>query len=471
MASEKPLPVETLLPFNERRISRGHSMSRTSPADNSKSYDQSPESPDEDYQSGNETEKPKRQKRSRACIACRNMKIRCLPIEGQEACSGCAKVNRECVMPGPPRKRQKTVHKVAELEKKINALTDALLAKSQHADSTPTDSSENPHSGLSISEPAKMDATSVDDHAHMHDRYERNFLDQAFPHAATNEFNNISCVPTHVEALAKDPYVDVIERGDLSVETATAMFKYWLQKMCATSPQVVFPPGTEMQDVRRRRPMLFLTIMTISSPMIQPAAQPALTIELHRQLADRVMFHGEKSLDLVQALILNCQYYMRPRTARDMSFNQSIHSAAVMCLELGIGKRSPTERTRSPIEELELRRTWLACYQVASVVTILLRLPSLIKYSKHISECLKYVNSSPYAQPSDRWLCALVRLQRLLEEVAVAFDMDDPAGKVNFLEAKTQYQLKSFERELEKWKQETDVPVEKGKKSNLKTFN
>lgn len=463
MAPEKPLPVESLLPFNERLVSSGHSMSRISPIDNSKSYDQSPESPEEDYQSGNETEKPKRQKRSRACIACRNMKIRCLPIEGQEACSSCAKVNRECVMPGPPRKRQKTVHKVAELEKKINALTDALLAKSQHADTTPTDSSENPQSGRSISEPAKTDATLVDDRAHMHDRYERNFLDQAFPDATTNEFSNISCVPAHVEALAKDSYVDVIERGDLSVETATAMFRYWLHKMCASSPQVVFPPGTEMQDVRSRRPMLFLTIMTIASPMIQPAAQPALTIELHRQLAERVLFHGEKSLDLVQALILNCQYYMRPRTARDMSFNQSIHSAAVMCLELGIGKRSANERSRSPIEELELRRTWLACYQEASVVTILLRLPSLIKYSKHISECLKYVNSSPYAQPSDRWLCALVRLQRLLEEVAVAFDMDDPAGKINFLEPKIQYQLKSFERQLEKWRQETDVPIAKCK--------
>lgn len=96
-------------------------------------------------------------------------------------------------------------------------------------------------------------------------------------------------------------------------------------------------------------------------------------------------------------------------------------------------------------------------------VTILLRLPSLIKYSTHIAECVQFISSSPYAQPSDKWLCALVRLQRLLEEVAVAFDMDDPAGKVNFLEAKIQYQLKSFERQLELWKQETDVPVDKCK--------
>lgn len=367
MAPEKPLPVESLLPFNERRVSGGHSISQPTTMENAKTYDQSPDSHEEDYQSGNETEKPKRQKRSRACIACRNMKIRCLPIEGQEACSSCAKVNRECIMPGPPRKRQKTVHKVAELEKKINALTDALLAKGQHSDTTPTDTSENPQTTESTSEPAKTDATSIEGGLPMTGRYERNFIDQAFPDATTPEYNGVSCVPSHVEALAKDPYVDVIERGDLSMEVATSMFKYWLQTMCASSPLVVFPPGTEAHDVRRRRPMLFLTIMTIASPMIQPSAQPALTVELNRQLSERVLFHGEKSLDLVQALTLNCQYYTRPRTARDLSFNQYVHAAAVMCLEIGIGKRSRGERGRSPAEELELRRTWLACYQEASV--------------------------------------------------------------------------------------------------------
>lgn len=98
-------------------------------------------------------------------------------------------------------------------------------------------------------------------------------------------------------------------------------------------------------------------------------------------------------------------------------------------------------------------------------MSILLRLPSLVRYSTHIDECLQYLRTSPYAQPSDKWLCALVKLQRLLEEVAVAFDMDDPAGKVVFLESKIQYQLRSFERQLEAWRHETDVPVEKGEYS------
>lgn len=38
--------------------------------------------------------------------------------------------------------------------------------------------------------------------------------------------------------------------------------------------------------------------------------------------------------------------------------------------------------------------------------------------------------------------------------------MDDPTADINFLEPRIQYQLKSFERQLELWKKNLDVPVD-----------
>lgn len=38
--------------------------------------------------------------------------------------------------------------------------------------------------------------------------------------------------------------------------------------------------------------------------------------------------------------------------------------------------------------------------------------------------------------------------------------MDDPTADINFLEPRIQYQLKSFERQLEMWKKDLDVPVD-----------
>ncbi|EXJ56831.1 hypothetical protein A1O7_07175 [Cladophialophora yegresii CBS 114405] len=454
MALQRPLPVETLLPFDQIRSSETRAILQDGDRQDSNTYSQSPDSQEDDDASG--TEKPKRQKRSRACVACRNMKIRCLPIEGQEACKACSKVNRQCIMPGPPRKRQKTVHKVAELEKKINALTEALLAKQQQTDTGKLEAESPPKDAAttSSSEPARTEDTSNTSL----DSYHRAMIEQAFPPTAQPRFNTSCGGGPPFEPLARDDYVDVVERGDLTVESATKLFSFWRGRMCETTPMIVFPASADIQGIRKTRPMTFLAILTAASAVIQPSAQPALTIELNRQISERVLFHGDKSLDLIQAMLFNSQYYIRPRTARDMAFNLNIQAASVMALELGIGKRSKV--VRNPEEEAELCRTWLACYQSNITVTNILRLPSLIRFGPRVEECLETLSKSPYAVPSDKWLCATVGLARIAEEVSAAFDMDDPGAELKFTEPRIQHQLKCFQRQLRLWEKTVDVSID-----------
>src|SRR5689334_687614 len=68
-------------------------------------------------------------KKARACQACRQMKIRCEPVDNQDYCKRCAKMNIQCLVSEPARKRQKTAHRVSQLEKKIDALTAALKTR------------------------------------------------------------------------------------------------------------------------------------------------------------------------------------------------------------------------------------------------------------------------------------------------------------------------------------------------------
>lgn len=68
-------------------------------------------------------------KRPRACEACRGLKVRCDqdPARPEIPCKRCAKAGRQCVITQPSRKRQKKADgRVAELEKKLDALTAAL---------------------------------------------------------------------------------------------------------------------------------------------------------------------------------------------------------------------------------------------------------------------------------------------------------------------------------------------------------
>lgn len=69
-------------------------------------------------------------KRPRACDSCRGLKVRCDQERPDQSCRRCAKAGRPCVTTPPTRKRQKKADsRVAELERKIDALTATLHAQ------------------------------------------------------------------------------------------------------------------------------------------------------------------------------------------------------------------------------------------------------------------------------------------------------------------------------------------------------
>jgi hypothetical protein len=69
-------------------------------------------------------------KRPRACDSCRGLKVRCDQERPDVSCRRCAKAGRPCITTPPTRKRQKKADsRVAELERKIDALTATLHAQ------------------------------------------------------------------------------------------------------------------------------------------------------------------------------------------------------------------------------------------------------------------------------------------------------------------------------------------------------
>ncbi|KIV84984.1 hypothetical protein, variant [Exophiala sideris] len=461
MAPDKPLPVETLLPFSHSRSPETLSFLHNAERRDSNLNDESPDSPDDNELSENGTEKPKREKRSRACVACRNMKIRCLPVEGQEACRACSKVNRECVMPGPPRKRQKTVHKVAELEKKINALTDALLAK-QQAEPSPPESTEKDQLTTASSVASRVDDNYNAKTNHISQNLVTQLMDAPSMRSAMQPLDlSTSCHALDRDPQAKDNYVDVVERGLLSMDTAVTMFDYWTHKMCTTCPIVVFAPSTKVQEVRERRPMTFLAILAITSPVVMPSIQPDLTVDLARQLSERVLFHGEKSVDMVHALLMHASYYIRPRNARDLAFNQYISTAIVMSYETGIGKRSNIRRGMPLAQKIESARTWLSVFHASISTCTIMRTPSNVRTDARFDECLQILDNAQDAPTPNKWLCAMARLSRIAQEVTEAFNMCDHGADLDFLDSRTQYQLKYFQRQLQDWERSVDVDVDR----------
>lgn len=375
----------------------------------------------------------KRKKRSRACQACRNMKIRCNPVEGQEACLACSKVNRQCVMPGPARKRQKTVHKVAELEKKINALTQSLLAKSQNGP-TPQQS------------PVITDGSGSTKVASVSSPEEK----EPFPLFPKPAVSNIATALPQIRS-DDESYKDVIDRGILSFAMADRIFDNFMKDLNPQFPLVAFRPGTRAESIRRSQPMLFLAVLAAGCIQVIPEVHNELVEELASQFAHRIFFIFERSVELVQALLVATTWVGKHQKGKDIGFNQYIHSAIVMAHDLGMSKRLKQPLTSDPWEEADLRRTWLACYWCGMCVSTTLRHPTMINFSPYIQECFDFFETSPVAQPADRTLCALVKAVRIMEDVARSFHMTDPASVVRIEDSSTQYALRVFEQRIDDW--------------------
>ncbi|CCD54950.1 putative fungal specific transcription protein [Botrytis cinerea BcDW1] len=460
-------------------------------------------------------------KRSRACEACRGLKVKCEPdmINFDGPCKRCTKANRQCIVTAPSRKRQKKADsRVAELEKRVEALTATLQATKSA--STPTghgaessleeqgqqySARQNPYEQVTnggfaspysgppesrmnsndwsnypkasqpdsqtLSAPPMVMAGQKRKHAESQDGnpadsfMTTNFMGQKTPDSTAPQASwnaQQKQTPSH-------EYADVVDRGLITSDIATKMFNCYVERMAPHMPAVVFPAGTTASEIRKTKPILFLAILSASSGTNFPSLQKQLTKEVMSLYADRIICNGEKTLELIQALLVSTLWYWPPEHFEELKFYQLIHIAAVMAIDIGMGKKGKSGRTdkmksaglwrdhpwrRTPYpdpETIEARRTWLGCYFLCCNASMGLRRPNLIRWSPFMAESVDVLQNSPDAAPTDNMLCQWALSQRIAEEVGISFSMDDPNASISISDHKVQYALKGFEQELDKW--------------------
>ena len=341
-------------------------------------------------------------KRPRACEACRGLKVRCEPDPMKMTCRRCAKAGRTCVVTAPSRKRQKkTDSRVAELEKKIDALTASLHAtRGQVASDSDDDDSyeelEQPNSdipGAGAGRKRRISEFQQDEEAPDTRIPPGSNSYMAMP-ASSIPPDSSNIHPFLMAEAARPPqppsgfstrppylsneHADVIDRSILDTATASDIFNHYTKNMAPQIPIVVFPADTSAENIRINMPTLFLAILSVASGKDHPGLQRILTKETMRMLADRIVCNGEKSLEFVQALQVSTIWYW-PEDDRDTKYYQLIHMATVMAIDLGIGKPSKSgregsfrynyQRVKAPFvnhDTIECKRTWLGCYALCT---------------------------------------------------------------------------------------------------------
>ena len=135
-----------------------------------------------------------------------------------------------------------------------------------------------------------------------------------------------------------------------------------------------------------------------------------------------------------------------------------VNCAAVMALDLGLGRRptpnvlklnvGPLLRSHPDANSVEARRTFIVCYYLCMSITMVLRRPILLRWTRYMEESVNMLETSPEALPSDRILCQHVKMAHIGEEISTQFSMDDPSLDIAISEPKIVYALKVFENEL-----------------------
>ncbi|KAL7946699.1 hypothetical protein V8C42DRAFT_293674 [Trichoderma barbatum] len=440
-------------------------------------------------------------KKSRACEACRGLKVRCEPdaVEG-EPCKRCRKAGRSCIVTVPTRKRQKkTDSRVSELEKKIDALTASLHARAgvpglnplagqpppqpqhQNQPRQQSDSSSGgypaggwgnaaatgtmrPWAGIEAS-PLMQSAQTPPRRTPQDDvsTFQPPIVmagqkRKAADRDALGDDHKAMTPSTSWSGFSRPTEGDIVDRGLITMEHATGLFNKYKEHLIRHLPAVVFPPNATVMELRKTKPTLFLAIMAAATGE-NHSLQRVLQKELMQLFAEKVIVTGEKNLELVQAIHVAVIWYWPPEHFEELKFYQLIHIAAVMAIDIGLGRKGSSRRGPPPFRRnpppdsssIECRRTWLTCFFLALNTSMSLHRPNLIRWTPFMTECLEILETSPDAAPTDKYFCHLVWTHRLAEEVGSQFSLDDPSTMVNITDARTQYALRALERDLDKY--------------------
>ena len=175
---------------------------------------------------------------------------------------------------------------------------------------------------------------------------------------------------------SSSPKSDVVDRGVLSMEEATHLYDIYNTHLVPHYPVVLFDPALTAQELRNSKPTLFLAVVAAAAGKVDPQRYSVLNSEVLSDYAHRTNINSEKSLELVQAMIVTCVWYFPRGKFSQLKFYEYIHMAVVMAVEIGLGTdpRSSRERRDGDSEQLlglsdadlEKRRTFLACYMIST---------------------------------------------------------------------------------------------------------
>ncbi|OBS22522.1 hypothetical protein FPOA_08859 [Fusarium poae] len=370
---------------------------------------------------------------NRTCEACRKRKIRCISTPAKR-CTRCNKIDIECIFKAPAikRKRKRNETRLRELEQMLNEVRQSV-SREQQRDQWPSSASD------ALATPASTDKS----------------------HQPSGYISDISSSLSSLDQTSGGlpDKGDPVERGLVDEALAEELYRGFCTGILPHYPIVLPSTHLSWRTFQQDRPALFRAILATASASIRPDLWTLLFTDAERYVLEQAMIFGRKSLDLIQASLVLATWSHPPTKFQDLNFSQFANVAATMVIDLRssndhqhqISFRSselPTE------EQMEVARTFSACYLICSSIAMSFRRPSALSYGSWIEDSVNVLDSPFTSHINDRRLASWIRLQRLAEETfAMAGSEPDNLPAINHTDPRNRLILQAGLERVNSWRQ------------------
>ncbi|UPL04299.1 hypothetical protein LCI18_015233 [Fusarium solani-melongenae] len=323
----------------------------------------------------------------RACVSCTSAKLKCTP-HANGRCERCSRLGKQCEYQNMPerRRKQRVTGRVEALESKIDGLMAQISHLTKQNDpQTSTASTSTVSSG---------------------DRVE--------------DYSLSELVADTQDATPYETPVTVIHElvGTSEAESLISNFKSnWTSKF----PFVVIALERSAINIHTHSPFLYLCIIGVTMDFLHPLRK-RLYNEIMDQITSKIIRDAERSLDLLQGLLVYAAWYRHPLHIGKREAVMFVQLCTTLVYDLDLDKK-----TGLTIEE---QHAVLGTFWLSASLRLMLNKPVGLPHSKQVEDCCRELADST-ACLSDPWAAHLARLQSFMSKV----DDDHHAHKTVFQSA------------------------------------
>ncbi|OIW31326.1 hypothetical protein CONLIGDRAFT_573489 [Coniochaeta ligniaria NRRL 30616] len=450
-----------------------------------------------------ETQAARRARISYACEACRAAKVKCQPSSQSGICRRCSDSKRECIFKTGPRTRRPPYSRHCSfLARQIGSPSRPTVAQPLTQPS-PSSTTSTPRAAVppppGPSKTFTIDIPMQDEDADLAENLEflrcshEMFVDGLLPGdddeesyyscsdeegepasshhqagsvAGASSVSHASSLPVGASALSTPPssvsfgtakskkkgaLASLGVRPQFNLDSAEKLLAEFESRMLLHFPAVVQAQGEfSVPKLAQTKPFVLLAILAAASGSRTLQGHSLYDEEFRKVLGLKFVASGERSLELLQGLMVYTAWYpfhLRPKNKQAFQYVRMVVDI-VNDLELDQDPDSddmPSEKvTKEGLEEI---RTYLATYYfVSSFAAAWNRTPAL-SYTKYTAKCCAILERDSTIK-GDHILAWLVRIQHILEEVN---DLRKTRRSGGLDEYQISLMLKGMESQLTEW--------------------